>query len=632
MVVCGDDGLAPRLAAELSGVHGERVVLVLPPARDDRRRPVAVAGRAAALFGRVTGAVGRGVNGPNGSPGPNGSSGANRATGSSRATGLNRAAGPDGSSGGPVRVVEAAEPDDEALTEAGVERAVALALVYDDDETNVNAAMRARRLNPRLRLVIRLYNRRLGQYLEELLDQAALMGDADAGTTTVLSDADTAAPALVAAAVTGTSKAIEAGDLLLRAVERPAPPSGQGGDDAGAGTVTLALLSDGDGPVLLPDERQVARAGRRGRVVLETVRYAAPPPPSSRFAAARSLPLGSFFSPRLRWALVGLAAAVCGLAVASWLVTGEAPVHAAYLSLLDLFAINDPAIGQPMGRQILQLLSGLLGLLLLPLLVAAALEGLGTFRSASALPRPPRGLSGHVVLLGLGKIGARVLARLRELGIPVVCVERDPQARGVALARSLRVPTIIGDITEEGVLEAAKIADSRTLLALTSSDITNLEAVLYARGVKPDLRVVMRLYDDRFAGAVYRTLRDSHPQALTRSRSVSSLAAPAFAGAMMGRRILGAVPVERKVVLIAAVEVEGHAALEGRTAGEAFRPGAWRVLALCGPEATPRWDPPPGHVLGPGDRVIVAATREGLADLLGRRSRSRTDADGGRTG
>ncbi|MCC3777527.1 NAD-binding protein, partial [Streptomyces sp. UNOB3_S3] len=251
MVVCGDDGLAHRLAAELSGVHGERVALVLPPARDDRRRPVAMAGRAAALFGRVTGAVGRGANGPGGASGPSGSSGPGGSSGP------NGVAGTNGSAGGPVRVVEAAEPDDEALTEAGVERAAALALVYDDDETNVNAAMRARRLNPRLRLVIRLYNRRLGQYLEELLDQAALMGDADAGTTTVLSDADTAAPALVAAAVTGTSKAIEAGDLLLRAVERPASSPGPGGDDAAPGTVTLALLSDGDGPVLLPDERQV---------------------------------------------------------------------------------------------------------------------------------------------------------------------------------------------------------------------------------------------------------------------------------------------------------------------------------------------------------------------------------------
>ncbi len=56
-----------------------------------------------------------------------------------------------------------------------MERAAALALVHDDDETNIRAALTARRLNPRLRLVIRLYNRKLGLHLEELLDQAAAL-------------------------------------------------------------------------------------------------------------------------------------------------------------------------------------------------------------------------------------------------------------------------------------------------------------------------------------------------------------------------------------------------------------------------------------------------------------------------
>lgn len=93
-------------------------------------------------------------------------------------------------------------------------------------------------------------------------------------------------------------------------------------------------------------------------------------------------------------------------------------------------------IHDPTPRKVLQLLSGLTGLLLLPVLVAAAFEGLGTFRSASALRRPPRGLSGHVVLLGLGKVGTRVLARLHEMGIPVVCIEGDPDARGIALAHA----------------------------------------------------------------------------------------------------------------------------------------------------------------------------------------------------
>lgn len=207
-----------------------------------------------------------------------------------------------------------------------------------------------------------------------------------------------------------------------------------------------------------------------------------------------------------------------------------------------------------------------------------------------------------MVLLGLGKIGTRVLVRLRELDIPVVVVEEDPEARGIPLARSLHVPTVLGDVTQEGVLEAAKIRRARALLALTSIDTTNLEAALYARSVKPELRVALRLYDDEFATAVYRTLRTAHPQALTRSRSVSHLAAPSFAVAMMGRQILGAVPVERKVMLFAALEVAGHPQLEGRTVDQAFRAGAWRVLAL---DATPCGRPPPR----PGRRTAVRSGR-----------------------
>ena len=146
---------------------------------------------------------------------------------------------------GGERVLETEFLTEQVLAEAGVERAAALALVYEDDETNIRAALTARRLNPRLRLVLRLYNRRLGQHIEELLDQAAvLVGEDDEAVrdaaTSVLSDADTAAPALAATAVAGTGKVIQAEGLLLRAVERVPPPAGV---PAPRGLCTLALLS-----------------------------------------------------------------------------------------------------------------------------------------------------------------------------------------------------------------------------------------------------------------------------------------------------------------------------------------------------------------------------------------------------
>ncbi|MFC5670157.1 potassium channel family protein [Streptomyces incanus] len=653
MVVCGDDGLAHRLAAELRGVYGEQVTLVVPPSGLRVRAPVVGRARAAsaALLDRfVNATVNRGGGG----------------------TGVGDNGGSDGMSD--ERLVEAAEPTDAVLVEVGVARAAALALVYDDDETNIRAALNARRINPRIRLVLRLYNRRLGRHIEELLDQAAELSDGDTQgrgypradtSTTVLSDADTAAPALVATALVGTSKIVDTDGLMLRAVERHPPRPGEVADP---GLCTLALLSatsndpagsdgsedSGDqGPQMLPDAAAVAAATGRGTMVLEQVSYSGPPLSAVRAGVP---PFASLFSQRLRWSLAGLAAAVVALAVVLTLVTEDHPLHATYVTLLDLFAINDPAHNDSMGRQILQLLSALVGLLLLPVMLAAVLEALGTFRTVSALRKPPRGLSRHVVLLGLGKIGTRVLTRLRELHIPVVCVEADPEARGMATARRLGVPVVLGDVMQEGVLEAAKIHRADALLALTSVDTTNLEAVLYGRALRADLRVVLRLYDDEFATAVYRTLRAAHPDAVTRSRSVSHLAAPAFAGAMMGRQILGAIPVERRVLLFAALTVGGHPQLEGKTLGEAFRAGAWRVLALdtAATRAAPGangsgiwngsgnaagtgtggvtaagepsglvWDLPDTYVLRNEDRVVLGATRRGLAELLGRRGRGR---------
>ncbi|CAM5682629.1 Potassium transporter TrkA OS=Streptomyces tendae OX=1932 GN=GUR47_19680 PE=4 SV=1 [Streptomyces tendae] len=128
---------------------------------------------------------------------------------------------------------------------------------------------------------------------------------------------------------------------------------------------------------------------------------------------------------------------------------------------------------------------------------------------------------------------------------------------------------------------------------------------------------------------------------------MTHLAAPSFAGAMMGRQILGAIPVERRVLLFAAVEVAGHPQLEGKTVGEAFRAGAWRVLALevsegvvdgeragrvdpedgmsSGRGARLVWELPETYVLRGSDRVVLAATRRGLAELLGRRARQGSD-------
>jgi Trk K+ transport system NAD-binding subunit len=235
--------------------------------------------------------------------------------------------------------------------------------------------------------------------------------------------------------------------------------------------------------------------------------------------------------------------------------------------------------------------------------------------------QPSTGLRGHVVVVGLGNAGTRVTALFRELGVPVVGIERDADARGITAARGLDVPAVVGDRPIDDALRRAQIGRARAVVAVTGDDVTNLEAALEARAINPEVRVVVRLFDDDFASHVYKEFGN------TASRSVSYLAAPAFAAAMMGREVLGTLSVYRKVLLIAEVGVEPGSELAGQEQRDLDEPGLTRVLAVrrAGSTAFDWSGADRGRVLQEGDRLILAATRAGFGGLAGRVGEGTTD-------
>ncbi|UXY26279.1 NAD-binding protein [Streptomyces sp. HUAS TT20] len=610
MVICGDDGLAHRLALELDAVCGEIVTVVLPSGSDEHGAGIAALHR-----------------------------------------------DPDS----PVELLVSARPDERTLRAAGVERAAALALTYRDDQVNMTAALLARTINPAVRLVVRMFDRERGRHLERLLDRAAGLCDdpAQDTSTTVLSDADTAVPELVAAAAVGHGHTLQVEGKVFRGVVRPAgtPPhptdlaalavlSGAHQDDPAS--QDSAETSGEEGTLLLPDARTADhRQLTHGRLMLEEVVHRTPERAAgTRRRRLRSwlrarlahLPWKVFLSHQLTSVYGSLAAVVVALATATALFADEHPWWKnVYLPLLDIFTMGDPATEESVARRVLQLIAGFVGLAVLPLVVAATMNATEAFRTASASHPPDDDVNGHIVLVGLGMVGTRVLDRLRSTGHQVVAIERDPRARGISLARELGIPLVLEDAAVPGVLDLARVKDSRSLLVLTRDDGQNLDIVMAVRETNPGVRVVMRLYDDDFAATVQRTLRASYPDALTRSRSVSALAAPSFAAAMMGRHVLGVMPVERGSLLFTCVDVAGHPELEGRSVHQAFRENEWRVLAVgaaAGPvpsSATDTltalrpdhqdrpgfdWRPAQGRVLRVGERVVLATTRRGLDILM----------------
>jgi hypothetical protein len=139
--------------------------------------------------------------------------------------------------------------------------------------------------------------------------------------------------------------------------------------------------------------------------------------------------------------------------------------------------------------------------------------------------------------------------------------------------------------------------------------VTNLETALLGRDAQPGLRVVLRLFDAEFADRV------RHAFNIQISRSVSYLAAPAFAAAMIGRQVLATIPVRRRVLLLAELPVGEGSPVEHKTVGTLNRDHESRLLAIRTADQV-LWRPSEGRPVRSSDRLLVVATRAGLSHLL----------------
>jgi Trk K+ transport system NAD-binding subunit len=204
-----------------------------------------------------------------------------------------------------------------------------------------------------------------------------------------------------------------------------------------------------------------------------------------------------------------------------------------------------------------------------------------------------------------------VLRALYDQGVETVAIERDPLAPGVQVARSLDIPVIIGDGSRAATLASASVATCRALVVASTEDVVNLETALLGRAAQPGLRVVLRLFDGEFADRVRRAFN------INISRSVSYLAAPAFAAAMLGRQVITTISVRRRALLIAELPIGVGSELEHREASAVTVDHQSRLLAVRTGEQV-LWRVSDARPLRASDRIIAIATRAGFASLLAR--------------
>jgi monovalent cation:H+ antiporter-2, CPA2 family len=106
-------------------------------------------------------------------------------------------------------------------------------------------------------------------------------------------------------------------------------------------------------------------------------------------------------------------------------------------------------------------------------------------------------LTGHVLLVGYGRVGRRICAALRERGLHLVVAEQNRER--VEALREHGVHAVAGDASEPAVLIQAHVARARLLVIAIPDTFHVRRMVENARMLNPEIQVIVRSHSEEEA-------------------------------------------------------------------------------------------------------------------------------------
>lgn len=213
----------------------------------------------------------------------------------------------------------------------------------------------------------------------------------------------------------------------------------------------------------------------------------------------------------------------------------------------------------------------------------------------------------HIIVVGLGKVGFRIVNGLLELRENVVIIEEQANSPLLDEIRALNIPVIHGDGRQSKTLKEAGIQHARAFIAATSNDLANLDAALTARDINPKVRVVLRIFDDTLASKFGEKF---HMPCV----STAKVAAPAFIAAARGNHVYHQFDLSGRQVHLTELTIHPHSQLIGKNVGEIQSQARVNIVMHKGAGGV---NVNPGHEITfrDGDSILVIAPIEDLREL-----------------
>jgi Trk K+ transport system NAD-binding subunit len=517
-----------------------------------------------------------------------------------------------------VRINNAAD-----LLGAGVHRARAIVCAGPNDAINLEIALLAREFSEDIRVVARLANNVLRGAVADVNGPGA-----------ILDVADLAAPSVVEAVVSLNAHQFSAAgtEFVVWGVE--APYTGTLREiyaDLAPVAVVHGKNSPNPGEVMpCPGRDLKVYAGDWTSMIgvkdeLETRGISVPPTTATRSRQSR-----------LRRAIDATRAMrdevnpmlFPALALTAFLTLGSATVvrfnyQSPQMSFLDALyftteTITTVGFGEtPFGQQSALLRLFVIGLMFAGVIVTAIVVAFladlllsRRFLQTAGLRRARR-MRGHVIVIGLGSVGIRVVSDLTTAGYDVLVIEHDENNRFLPTAAELDVPVIFGDPKMRQTLESARVERARGVAVVQRDDMQNIETgivLLEILGVDTKVPIVLRVQGRALGRAVNQRF------GFENVRSTVDLAAPWFIGAAMGLQVLGTFWVGQRSFMVGAMVVAEGSELDGLRMVDMST--QTRVIAITRADGPSSLRPRRDSRLAAGDTVyLIGPYRELIATL-----------------
>jgi hypothetical protein len=136
------------------------------------------------------------------------------------------------------------------------------------------------------------------------------------------------------------------------------------------------------------------------------------------------------------------------------------------------------------------------------LIFSLVINGILNKRVQIAMGRKKYFYKDHIILCGLGRLGYFIADELFKKGNKIVIIESQNNSLNVDYFRKRNVEVYSGDARKADVLIDAGVESCQTLISVLDNDIANLEIGLVAKHYNPNIKLVLRIFDENMADII----------------------------------------------------------------------------------------------------------------------------------